>query len=292
MYNYILERDRYVVYFWKLSFNFLVEKFGDHDRIVILRTNHNDRHMEITITKKFIIFNSYKRKIQLSHEIDFENTKINILITSLPNKGTLAINDNVYELKELLCTGKFTEINSTIPINDPNINYINFNSTIPRVYGDCFTNLHTHKMFGEYLIEQGANYYCVNYPAVCDCKIILDCIREDIKRCWPSKVYIFMKSHLRYLRPLYKELVEEYPTIEFIRCTMPHPQPEQNKRYNDNVRKGLTKYIDFAKDFDDIADISEYFVDEAHLNENGAKIIVERIKKEAPDLLVHYDLQE
>ena len=291
-YNYIIERDRYVVWFWKISLNFNINEFGDHDMIEIIRTNHYERHMGILITKKLIIFSTPKHKETYFHNIDLSNQLVNVSIISKPDKSCLVINDNVFDLPNLLCTGKLCEINSTIPIDNYKIEYPNFKSDIPRVYGDCFTNVHTHEMFGKYLLEQGANYYCVNYPSVIDPMIILDLIREDIKRCFPIvPVYVFMKSHLiKDFYKYYKEFVKEYPNIDFITCTMPHMQSETNKIYNDNIRGSELKYIDFAKDFDELQDRSIYFKDAAHINKEGAKILYERIKKNAPDLTKHYEL--
>ena len=288
-YNYILERDKYVNYYWEISFSFDTFNFRDNDRIIVLRTNHVGRHMEINIMKNLTLY-SYNDGRQIFNNNIRNSGIVNVMISSKPNNSFLYINRNKFELPNLYCQGVLTEINSTLPIIQPNITYLNFNSTIPRVYGDCFTNQHTHKMFGKYLLEEGSNYYCVNFPSVCDVKIIFDIIAEDIKACPPSKVYIFMKSHLKYIGKWYKKLKKEYPNVNFVICTMPH-KLGINKNYNEDIRKKLYfDYIDFDKCFEDIENLDDYFIDNSHTNGNGAQIIVEKIKQDAPDLLRNYEI--
>lgn len=286
--NYTIERDRYVVWFWKLSFSFKVDKFNSHDRILVLRTNHTERHMEIIIMKTHIIYIGHKHRQTINHSMDFNNKKINVSIYSDPNGGILKINNNEFILDKLICSGRLTEINSTIPIDCPKIDYLNFNSTIPRVYGDCFTNLHTHKMFGKYLIEQGSNYYCVNIPSVYDSQVIFKCIEDDIQICEPSKVYILLKSNLHHVLPLYNDISTKYPHINFVCCTMPHKLNKNNK-YNKEIRNGSMHFIDFDKAFKNL-NKDDYFIDNAHTNEEGAKVLLEVLRKEAPDLFIKYKI--
>lgn len=70
---------------------------------------------------------------------------------------------------------------------------------------------------------------------------------------------------------------------------MPHLFDENLEFNNYLYSQSKIKYIDFNKEFCNL-NKSEYFNDNAHLNNKGAEIIVNKIKTEAPILCKRYDL--
>ena len=83
-----------------------------------------------------------------------------------------------------------------INIIESSIKYNNFTNDIPRVYGDCFTALHSLCMFGKHLLIEGSNYYNYSYTSIKNPDILFNQISKDCELLMPKTVFIFMKSYL------------------------------------------------------------------------------------------------
>ena len=304
MYHYNVETYEAVSYYWQLNILFKCDRFDENDYIQFYRTDHDLRFLDIKIFKNQIILISKDYCKTYNHNIILNNTYVNIKIISNRNiKVIISILDskNEFIFDDIYSSGLESYIESTIPIENYNIKYLNIKPNIPMVFGDCFTNLHTHKMFGKYLYENGSNYYCFNKPSIKNINEFYNKIIEIIDKYHPKKVYILHKSYIGYINNVFMSTIKIYNKIyelfknredlEIVICTMPH-KLELNSKYNKFVRnQNWFKYIDFDKRFKNL-NKANYFKDNCHANEEGAKIFVEILKKEAPDLFIHYDLQE
>ena len=302
MYHYNVETNEAVAYYWQLNISFKFDRFDENDYIQFYRTDNGTRILDVKIFKNQIILISKEQNKckTYNHNIILTNTYVNIKIISNRNiKVIISTSDseNEFIFDDIYSSGLESYINATIPIIDYNIKYLNIKPNIPMVFGDCFTNLHTHKMFGKYLYENGSNYYCFNKPSIKNIDIFYDKIIEIIDKCHPKKVYILCKSYIENRKDTFNCTISKYNKIyesfkdredlEIVICTMPH-KLESNSKYNEFVRnQGWFKYIDFDKQFENL-NKDDYFIDNAHTNEEGAKLLYERIKQDAPDLCKHY----
>lgn len=292
--KYILgEEHEHITTHWRIRIYSPIV-FNNDDYIFIDRTCNN-RLFSLKIFKNKIEYFAFKN-IGLIENISIDK-KIDITITWKSFECCeLNINDNIYNIGSVYCSG-LTHINSSIELKC-DINIMNFNNEIPRVYGDCFTQLHSHKMFGRTLYDNGANYYCYNYTSIPDPNIMFNKIREDIEKCEPNKVYIFQKSHINN-NLIYREdnqikrlmnICNEYPNIRFTTCTMPHVL-NLNSVFNTLLlNQNYIDVIDFNKYFENLDNIQSFFVDNSHTNYEGAKLLTKIIQINAPELCKKYNI--
>ena len=298
MNKYIIEQNKYITTNWKLYFEFSKKDFNEDDIIEFNRTNGINRVLNLKISKKSIYYNSKKRINEISHNIDFNlNDNYCIITWKSFECCELNINGNIYNLGEVYCCCD-SYIESTVEIYNYSIKYLNFNSEIPRVYGDCFINLHTHKMFGRWCYDLGANFYTYGKPHI-TLEEIINKIIEDYHNCPNDHIYLFLKSYINtlYAKKTYPTIIKllnegNVPLKSVTFCTMPHTIMENTKTWNLFVSTPLHKYIDFNKDFENIENINDYFDNNANTNKKGAEILFNRVKKDAPELLKKYILNE
>lgn len=298
MNKYIIEQKQYISTHWKLHFEFNKKDFDEEDRIEINRTDGYGRVFDLIILKNSISYSSRGISHEFQHNVDFNlnNNYCNIIWRSF-ECCELDINGNIYNLGEIYSSCD-SYIESSVEIYNYSIKYLNFNSEIPRVYGDCFVNLHTHKMFGRWCYDLGANYYNFGRPHI-PIEEICKKIIEDYHKCPNNHIFLFLKSYIRtqYAKRTFSNMIKllregNIPLKSITFCTMPHVNLENTKTWNMLIKTTSQNYIDFNKDFENLKDINDYFEDEAHTNESGGEILFNRVKKDAPELLKKYTLNE
>ena len=295
MFEYLIEKDVYITTFWKLSWTFCKHDFNDNDIVQITRTDNNGRHFELKITRNQITYNIRKHTCALNHNIDFNKDNNNCeLIWKSFNECELIINDSSWNLGEVYCSDT-TTIKSTIEILDYDIKYLNLNSEIPRVYSGCFGNLHTHECFGRYCYDNGANYYNYGKSKISmDLDNMLNRLVDDYHSCPNNKIYIFMtglvknKNAINTFNTIIKKLKNSSVPLSAITFCTVSLRDEKCSIWNSLVSK--YNHIDFSNDFNNLDNIIEYFKDAGHTNKEGAKLLYERIKQDAPDLCKQYTI--
>ena len=291
--EYILGKEyEYITTHWRIRI-YSPNVFNNDDYIFIDRT-WNKRSFSLKIFKNKIEYYSYNNKGIINNIFD---KKIDITITWKSFECCeLNINDNIYNIGFIYCNG-LTYINSSMELKC-DFDIMNFNNEIPRVYGDCFTQLHSYKMFGRALYDNGANYYCYNYTSMPNPNIMFRKIKEDIEKCEPNKVYIFQKSFIKN-RIIHKKdnqikrlmnICNEYPNVKFTTCTVPHVL-NLNSVFNTLLlNQNYIDVIDFNKYFENLDNIRSFFIDNSHTNYEGAKLLTKIIQTDAPELCKKYNI--
>lgn len=293
----IIETDSFVSSYWEINISFS-GKLNKDNYILISRNNYYCRMFELKIyDDKIDLFDLFSHKDHLifNYKINYkEINHIQIKYVSL-YKTILIINDQCFDLGYIFAEYEtYITYPQNINIIESSIKYNNFTNDIPRVYGDCFTALHSLCMFGKHLLIEGSNYYNYSYTSIKNPDILFNQISKDCELLMPKTVFIFMKSYLNNCHfteqiDRIENIINKYKNVDFITCTMPHLLDENLEFNNYLYSQSKIKYIDFNKEFDNL-NKSEYFKDNAHLNDKGAEIIVNKIKIEAPILCKKYDL--
>ena len=301
---FLLEDTHYTITYYKIVINTNNITFNDNDFITIYRSEHynellHSRDQSLTITNNSIIITNYKKQHKITkHNIDLCNINKIILQVNKCDDVVLLINNEKIVLENFLCFGK-TVIDSSfdcINKNDCSIEYLNYKRNIPHVYGDCMANIHTHKHFGKYFYEKNSNYYVCQKPSI-DYIDMLNTLERGLINLNPELCLITIKANVsKHTYEFIESLIKKYTDTKFILFTIPKIKYENRVIiYNELLRSAKYKFnnveiIDLATYFNNLHNKEIYFNDNAHTNEEGAKLVYEILKEKIPELTITYDI--
>lgn len=301
---FLLEDTHYTITYYKIVINTNNITFNDNDFITIYRSDHYNellysRDLSLTIKKNSIIITNYRNENKITkHNIDLCNINKIILQVNRYDDVFLLINNEKIILENFLCYGQ-TLIDSSfecINKNNCSIEYINYKRNIPHVYGDCLANIHAHRFWGKYFYENGSNYYICQKPSI-DYADMLNSIENGLNNLNPELCLISVKSNLsKDFYEFIESLIKKYIDTKFILFTIPRLiYTEDVLIYNKLILNIKQKFnninvIDLESYFNDIENKEIYFEDNAHTNDEGAKLIYEILKEKIPELTITYDI--